>query len=109
MAGSEKLHAIAREYGLPIVSIEALIKYRRVREKLVHRVAEADLPTRYGRGRIIGYRVEHEPANEPFAIVMGELRSVEAPLVRLHSSCFTGDLSIRSAATVATSSTWPWQ
>jgi 3,4-dihydroxy 2-butanone 4-phosphate synthase/GTP cyclohydrolase II len=92
MAGREKLHAIAREHGLPIVSIESLIKYRRVREKLVSRVAEADLPTRYGRGRIIGYRVQHEPTNEPVAIVMGELRSAQAPLVRLHSSCFTGDL-----------------
>ena len=56
------------------------------------RVAEADLPTRYGRGRIIGYRVQHEPGNEPVAIVMGDLKSVDAPLVRLHSSCFTGDL-----------------
>ena len=55
MASREKLHAIAREHGLPIVSIEALIKYRRLREKLVHRAAEADLPTRYGHGRIIGY------------------------------------------------------
>src|SRR4029077_218874 len=55
-------------------------------------VAEADLPTVYGRGRIIGYRVQYEPGNEPVAFVMGDLGSVEAPLVRLHSSCFTGDL-----------------
>ena len=47
------MQAIAREFNLPIVSIEALIKYRRLREKLVHRVAEADLPTRYGLGRNI--------------------------------------------------------
>ena len=73
VASREKLHAISREHNLPIVSIEALIKYRRLREKLVHRVAEADLPTRYGRGRIIGYRVQHEPGNEPVAIVMGDL------------------------------------
>jgi 3,4-dihydroxy 2-butanone 4-phosphate synthase/GTP cyclohydrolase II len=92
MAGREKLHTIAREHGLPLVSIEALIKYRRLREKLVHRVAEADLPTRYGNGRIIGYRVQHEPGNEPIAFVMGDLNHSEAPLVRLHSSCFTGDL-----------------
>ena len=92
MAGREKLHAIAREHGLPIVSIEALIKYRRLREKLVHRATEADLPTRYGQGRIIAYRVQHEPGNEPIALVMGDLSTVEAPLVRLHSSCFTGDL-----------------
>jgi 3,4-dihydroxy 2-butanone 4-phosphate synthase/GTP cyclohydrolase II len=92
MAGREKLHEIAREHGLPIVSIEALIKYRRLREKLVNRATEANLPTRYGKGRIIAYRVQHEPGNEPVAFVMGDLSSVEAPLVRLHSSCFTGDL-----------------
>jgi 3,4-dihydroxy 2-butanone 4-phosphate synthase / GTP cyclohydrolase II len=86
------LREIAREHHLPMVSIESLIKYRRLREKLVQRVAEADLPTVYGNGRIIGYRVQHEPGNEPVAIVMGDLSSVEAPLVRLHSSCFTGDL-----------------
>jgi len=92
VASRDRLHAIGREHGLPIVSIEALIKYRRLREKLVSRVAEADLPTRYGPSRIIGYRVQHEPGNEPVAIVMGDLRTVDAPLVRLHSSCFTGDL-----------------
>ena len=92
MAGREKLHAIAREHNLPLVSIEALIKYRRRREKLIHRATEADLPTRYGKGRIIAYRVQHEPGNEPIAFVMGDLQSLEAPLVRLHSSCFTGDL-----------------
>ena len=92
VASRQRLHEIAREHGLPIVSIEGLIRYRRMREKLVYRVAEADLPTRYGRGRVIGYRVQHEPGNEPIAIAMGDLRSVEAPLVRLHSSCFTGDL-----------------
>ena len=92
VASRDRLHAISREHGLPIVSIESLIKYRRLREKLVNRVAEADLPTRYGPSRIIGYRVQHEPGNEPVAIVMGDLQSVVAPLVRLHSSCFTGDL-----------------
>jgi 3,4-dihydroxy 2-butanone 4-phosphate synthase/GTP cyclohydrolase II len=92
VASRDRLHAISREHGMPIVSIESLIKYRRLREKLVNRVAEADLPTRYGPSRIIGYRVQHEPGNEPVAIVMGDLQSVAAPLVRLHSSCFTGDL-----------------
>jgi 3,4-dihydroxy 2-butanone 4-phosphate synthase/GTP cyclohydrolase II len=92
VASREKLHEIAATFGLPIVSIEMLIGYRRRREKLVHRVAEAELPTRYGRGRIVGYRVEHEPGNEPVAIVFGDLQSVPAPLVRIHSSCFTGDL-----------------
>lgn len=92
MATRDKLEQIGREHDLPIVTIEGLIRYRRRREKLVNRVAEADMPTRYGRGRIIGYRVQHEPGNEPIAFVLGDLSSVEAPLVRMHSSCFTGDL-----------------
>ncbi len=91
-ASRERLHQIASEFGLPILSIELLIKYRRRRERLVHRAAEAELPTRYGRGRIIGYDVDHEPGNNPIVFAMGDLGSVPAPLVRIHSSCFTGDL-----------------
>lgn len=92
VASRTRLIEIAREFRLPIVSIEDLLRYRRREEKLVHRVAEAELPTRHGRGRIIGYTVKFEPGNTPIAFVMGDLRSVEAPLVRMHSSCFTGDL-----------------
>jgi len=92
MASRDRLHAISAEFQLPIISIEALISYRRRSEKLVERLAEAELPTRYGRGRVIGYRVTNEPGNEPIAVVMGDLKSVAAPLVRMHSSCFTGDL-----------------
>jgi 3,4-dihydroxy 2-butanone 4-phosphate synthase / GTP cyclohydrolase II len=91
-ASRERLHAIAAEFHLPILSIEMLIQYRRRRERLVHRVTEAEMPTRYGRGRIIGYSVDHEPGNTPVVIAMGDLQSLPAPLVRLHSSCFTGDL-----------------
>ena len=79
VASREKLQSIAREHGLPMVSIQSLIKYRRLREKLVNRVAEAEMPTSYGRGRFIVYQVQHEPGNEPMAFVMGDLRSIEAP------------------------------
>ena len=92
VAGRERLKAISQEFNLPMISIEMLIGYRRRREKLVERLVEAELPTRYGRGRILGYRVKNEPGNEPIAVVMGDLASVPAPLVRMHSSCFTGDL-----------------
>lgn len=91
-ASRERLQAMSAEFGLPILSIEALIRYRRRRERLVHRLAEANLPTRYGRGRIIAYAVDHEPGHNPVVFVMGDLASVSAPLVRIHSSCFTGDL-----------------
>jgi len=91
-ASRERLHALAREFDLPILSIEALIKYRRRREKLVHRAAEARLPTRHGEFRILGYEVDYEPENNPIVLAMGDLTAAEAPLVRIHSSCFTGDL-----------------
>jgi 3,4-dihydroxy 2-butanone 4-phosphate synthase/GTP cyclohydrolase II len=90
-ANREALFAIAADHGLEIISIEELIRARRAREKLVERVAEADLPTRWGRFRIIAYGVKFE-SQQPIVLVMGDPSTVAAPLVRLHSSCFTGDL-----------------
>ncbi|MBI1322725.1 GTP cyclohydrolase II [bacterium] len=92
VASRTRLRQLAEEFHLPMVTIEGLIKYRKRRERLVHRAAEADLPTKYGPGRVYGYTVDHEPTNQPVALVVGDLGSTEAPLVRLHSSCFTGDL-----------------
>jgi 3,4-dihydroxy 2-butanone 4-phosphate synthase/GTP cyclohydrolase II len=90
-ADRDQLAQLAREFGLHIISIEQLIAYRRVREKLVYRQAEADLPTRYGTGRIIAYGVKYE-SQQPLVFVLGDPTKVAEPLVRLHSSCFTGDL-----------------
>ncbi len=93
MADSAELKQISEEYDIPIVSIEELIRYRRVRERLVHREASVVIPTEeFGSPTVIGYRVEHE-SQEPLAIVWGDLSAPgKAPLVRMHSSCFTGDL-----------------
>ena len=77
--------------GLQIVSIEELIRYRRRSEKLVYRLAEANLPTRFGPGRIIAFGVRYEE-QQPIAIVVGNPEKAAEPLVRLHSACFTGDL-----------------
>lgn len=90
-AGREDMHALAKKFDLPIITIEDLIAYRRVREKLVERAAEAALPTKHGVAKIIVYNVKYE-AMEPVAIVFGDTAHAEAPLVRLHSSCFTGDV-----------------
>ena len=91
-ANRAKLFEIAREQNLEIISIEELIRYRRRMEKLVYREAEAHLPTaHYGDLRIIAYGVKYE-ASQPVVLVKGDLSQVVAPLVRLHSSCFTGDL-----------------
>ncbi|HEY2412089.1 MAG TPA: GTP cyclohydrolase II [Pirellulaceae bacterium] len=91
-ANREQLHAIAEKHNLKIISIEQLIAHRRVSEKLVSRVTQAKLPTgKYGEFTIIAYEVKFE-SQTPLVLVKGEPDKAEAPLVRLHSSCFTGDL-----------------
>lgn len=90
-ADREALFALAAKHGLEIISIEQLIRHRRTREKLVERIAEADLPTKWGRFRIIAYGVKFEP-QQPIVLVLGDVAHARDPLVRLHSSCFTGDL-----------------
>ena len=93
MAGADELQTIADEFNMPMVAIEDIIRFRRERERLVHRVegASAKLPTPHGDARILGYQVSHE-GQEPVAIVFGDPAAAEAPLVRMHSSCLTGDL-----------------
>ncbi|MBD3675311.1 MAG: GTP cyclohydrolase II [Planctomycetaceae bacterium] len=92
MAGYEELKQISDQYEIPIISIEELIRHRRISERLVSREVEVTIPTaHYGSPKVIAYTVQHED-QEPLAIVWGDLSAVEAPLVRMHSSCFTGDL-----------------
>lgn len=90
-ATRDQLIQLAHEHSLEIISIEELIRYRRRSEKLVYRIAEADLPTRFGDARIIAYGVKYE-TQQPVVLTFGDLSRVDSPLVRLHSSCFTGDL-----------------
>lgn len=90
-ANRDGLFALAARHGLEIISIEQLIRHRRTRENLVERIAEADLPTRWGRFRVVAYGVKFE-TQQPIVLVMGDVAGAAAPLVRLHSSCFTGDL-----------------
>ncbi len=90
-ASRDALFALADRFRLEIISIEELIRYRRAREKLVQRLDEAELPTWYGPAKVVTYEVKYE-SQEPLAVVFGDLKKAEAPLVRLHSSCFTGDL-----------------
>ena len=90
-ASREELGEIAARYNLQMISIEQLIAHRRVSEKLVSRLAQAKLATHYGPMTVIVYEVEYEN-DQPLALVLGDLSTSQAPLVRLHSSCFTGDL-----------------
>ena len=92
MADLEELQEMSKEYAIPIISIEGLIQYRRLREQLVTRAVEVEIPTAgFGTPTMIGYEVMHED-QEPLAMVWGDLSKVDAPLVRMHSSCFTGDV-----------------
>jgi 3,4-dihydroxy 2-butanone 4-phosphate synthase/GTP cyclohydrolase II len=92
MARIDELRALAAQHQMPIISIEQIIRYRRLRDQLVHREAEVPFETRrYGNFRVIAYDVLHED-QQPLALVWGDLQSVPAPLVRMHSSCFTGDV-----------------
>ncbi|MDO7677462.1 MAG: 3,4-dihydroxy-2-butanone-4-phosphate synthase, partial [Pirellulales bacterium] len=90
-ATRDDLFTLASEHQLEIISIEELIRHRRTREKLVYRIAEANLPTQWGFFRVIAYGVKFE-SQQPIVLVCGDLEKTKAPLVRLHSSCFTGDL-----------------
>ncbi len=91
-ATRDRLVEIAEANGLCIITIEDLIAYRRVSEKLVSQEAIAKLPTKYGEFQIVAYSVQYE-TQEPVALVMGDpANQHQPPLVRMHSSCFTGDL-----------------
>jgi len=91
MARMPQLEELATRFSLKIGSIADLIAYRRRHEKLVHRVAETVLPTRYGEFKAIAYKSDIDP-DEHLALVMGELNNGEPVLVRVHSECLTGDV-----------------
>jgi 3,4-dihydroxy 2-butanone 4-phosphate synthase/GTP cyclohydrolase II len=90
MARLPELLRFAEKHGLLILTIATLIAWRKKKEKLVERVCEAELPTRYGSFRILTYRDKLAGA-EHVALVKGELNGEEPVLVRVHSECLTGD------------------
>lgn len=91
MARLPQLTVLAEHFGIKIVSVADLIAYRRRHEKLVERVAQAKLPTRYGEFTAIAYKSSID-ADEHVALVMGEINPEEPLLVRVHSECLTGDV-----------------
>lgn len=91
MARLPELESMARQFDLKIVSIADLIAYRRRHEKLVRRVGEAKLPTRYGEFTAIAYKSDIDPG-EHVALVMGDISGASPVLVRVHSECLTGDV-----------------
>ena len=91
MARLPQLEVVAEQHGLKIVTVADLIAYRRRTEKLVKRVAEASLPTKYGDFTAIAYKSVTDP-DQHVALVKGDIAGEEPVLVRVHSECLTGDV-----------------
>lgn len=86
-----ELQEFADEHGLLIGTIADLIAYRRQQEKLVERIVEARIPTRYGSFQAFGYRSLVDD-RQHMALVYGEIGDGEGVLTRVHSECLTGDV-----------------
>lgn len=91
MARLPELKRRSEEWGLKLISIKDLIAYRNARESLVERGAEVDMPTRYGHFHLIPFRQKNNGL-EHIAIIKGDVTTPEPVLVRVHSSCATGDI-----------------
>ena len=91
MARRAELDAIAKKLELTFVTVADLVKYRLRTERLVHRVAEARLPTEHGEFRIIGYKNDVDD-HEHVALAFGDVAGQQDILVRMHSKCLTGDV-----------------
>jgi 3,4-dihydroxy 2-butanone 4-phosphate synthase/GTP cyclohydrolase II len=91
MARQPELARFAKRHGIKMISIEQIIRYRLRTEQHVERITEANLPTRFGYFRVIGYRVPGHP-EEHAALVLGDVSTPEPSLVRVHSQCLTGDV-----------------
>jgi 3,4-dihydroxy 2-butanone 4-phosphate synthase / GTP cyclohydrolase II len=91
MARRPELEVFAKEHGLTFVTVAQLVAYRLQTERLVHRVAEARLPTEFGEFTVIAYRNDVDKA-EHVARGNGEVTGQPNVLVRMHSKCLTGDV-----------------
>lgn len=91
MARLPELRRRADEWGLKLISIRDLIAYRLEHERLVDMGVEVDMPTDYGHFRLIPFR-QKSNGLEHIAIIKGDISDGEPVLVRVHSSCATGDI-----------------
>jgi 3,4-dihydroxy 2-butanone 4-phosphate synthase/GTP cyclohydrolase II len=91
MARVPELMKLAEQFHLKIITVRDLIEYRMTREKLVQKLVETNLPTKYGTFRIHLYKSETD-SKEHIALTKGEIVPGKPVLVRVHSECLTGDL-----------------
>lgn len=91
MARLPDLMKIAKKFHLKIITIKDLISYRLAKESIVTRQVEVDMPTKFGDFKLIDYKVNTN-GEEHLALIKGEWKEDEPVLVRVHSSCVTGDI-----------------
>ena len=91
MARMPQLIEKSKKFGIKIIAIRDLIAYRLKQESLVEKGVEVDMPTEHGHFRLIPFR-QKSNGLEHVAIIKGEIKSDEPVLVRVHSSCMTGDI-----------------
>lgn len=91
MALLPELVKLAQKWNMKIISIEDLIKYRVEKESLIERMVEVEMPTSFGNFKMVAYR-HIENGQEHLALIKGEWKKGDPILVRVHSSCMTGDI-----------------
>jgi 3,4-dihydroxy 2-butanone 4-phosphate synthase/GTP cyclohydrolase II len=91
MARLSDLEVIAKKFDFKIISIKDLIEYRIKRDSLIEEIVRVDMPTKYGHFKLVAFQ-EKNSANEHLALIKGAWKPEEPVLVRVHSSCFTGDI-----------------
>jgi len=85
------LYLIADKFDMPIVSIKDLVEYRLQHDRMIAREVEVNMPTKYGDFKLVAYK-QSGSNDEHFALVKGEWEIDDPVLVRVHSSCITGDI-----------------
>jgi 3,4-dihydroxy 2-butanone 4-phosphate synthase / GTP cyclohydrolase II len=91
MARLTDLIEIAKKFDFKIISIKDLIEYRIKRDSLIDEIVRVDMPTKYGHFKLVAFQ-EKNSSNEHLALIKGSWNANEPVLVRVHSSCFTGDI-----------------
>jgi 3,4-dihydroxy 2-butanone 4-phosphate synthase/GTP cyclohydrolase II len=91
MARLPELVKVAKKFDFKIISIKDLIEYRLKRDSLIEEIVRVDMPTKYGDFKLVAFS-EKNSTNEHLALLKGEWQKDEPVLVRVHSSCFTGDI-----------------
>jgi len=91
MARLPELMAVAKKFDFKIISIKDLIEYRLKKDSLIEEIVRVDMPTKYGSFKLIAFQ-EKNSKNEHLALIKGEWEKNEPVMVRVHSSCFTGDI-----------------